>query len=233
MFEVLERVGRYSISRITDPEEAGDRPYLVHTFNRSPWPCASIEEAEARILAMAEEDGEDPAAYRRKMESYRRDRALAVLAMEYLVRQVNDEDVLEPWLMVGVADGDIPDGCTDPTQVDDYYTDPENFADLVACFLRRMVRARASGGLYCGGVCAGERTEEEAQEAGTAKAYRVLNVMHTYLDDLETGVEWRRAEGKARSLEYIKTRETWPQDLKDYTAEALDKIEKLTERKEG
>lgn len=233
MLKVVETVGRYNISRVADLEEGETRAYVVRAYGRSPWPCETLAEGEARILEMAAEDGEDPAAYRRRMEEYRRERALAVLAMEYLVRQVNDEDILEPWLMVGVADGDIPDGCTDPTQVDDYYTDPEDFADLVSCFLRRMVQARASGGLYCGGIVAGERTEEEAQEAGTAKAYRVLNVVHDYLEDLETGDDWRRSHGKDRARKYVEGRDNWPQDLKDYTLEALEKMDHITAGKEG
>lgn len=30
-----------------------------------------------------------------------------VKAMEYIARQINDEEVLMPWLQLGVADGDI------------------------------------------------------------------------------------------------------------------------------
>lgn len=76
-------------------------------------------------------------------------RAKMVLAMEYIARQINDEDVFEGWLMCGVADGDIPYGCMDPDKVDDWYTDDNNFKDLMSCFLRRMVGAYRSGGLYC------------------------------------------------------------------------------------
>ena len=37
-----------------------------------------------------------------------------VLAMEYICRQINDEDVFMPWLMCGVADGDLKYGEWDP-----------------------------------------------------------------------------------------------------------------------
>lgn len=80
------------------------------------------------------------------------ERKMMVLAMEYIVRQVNNEDVLMPWLMGGVADGDIEYGCFDPDAVDEYYTEEETFADLMYCFLRRMAQAKESGGLYCGKV---------------------------------------------------------------------------------
>lgn len=77
------------------------------------------------------------------------ERAKMVLAMEYICRQINDEDVFEGWLIGGVADGDIPYGCTDTDKVDEWYTDNDNFKDLMSCFLRRMVGAYKSGGLYC------------------------------------------------------------------------------------
>ncbi len=72
-----------------------------------------------------------------------------VLAMEYIARQVNDEDVFEPWLVCGVADGDITRGSFDLEEVDDYYIKDDNFRDLMDCFLRTMARAKKSGGLYC------------------------------------------------------------------------------------
>ena len=50
--------------------------------------------------------------------------------------------------MSGVADGDIPLYSTDTNDVDDYYIEDENFAELMGCFLRRMVAASKSGGLY-------------------------------------------------------------------------------------
>ena len=80
------------------------------------------------------------------------ERKKMVLAMEYIARQINDEDVFDGWLMVGVADGDIPYGSFDTNDVNDYYTETENFQPLMDTFLRKMSGARKSGGLYCGQV---------------------------------------------------------------------------------
>jgi hypothetical protein len=54
--------------------------------------------------------------------------------------------------MSGVADGDIEYGNLDATVVDDYYITDKTFKDLMSCFLRRMVGAYNSGGLYCCGI---------------------------------------------------------------------------------
>lgn len=80
------------------------------------------------------------------------ERAKMVLAMEYIVRQINDEFVLEGWLMNGVADGDINYGEWDPETVDEWYIEDKNFKELMSCFLRRMVGAYKSGGLYCDNI---------------------------------------------------------------------------------
>lgn len=71
-----------------------------------------------------------------------------VLAMEMLVRGVNNENFLEPWLMCGVADGDIPMDSTDVNDVDDWYIEDDNFATLMGVFLRVMSYAKQDGGLY-------------------------------------------------------------------------------------
>lgn len=70
-----------------------------------------------------------------------------VRAMELICRCINDEEVFEPWLMDGVADGDVTGKETDEDL--EWYCDDENFADLMALFLRRMERANRSGGLVC------------------------------------------------------------------------------------
>jgi hypothetical protein len=75
-----------------------------------------------------------------------------VLAMEYIARQINDEDVFEGWLMCGVADGDIKYGSLDVDEVDEGYIEDDNFRDLMECFLRKMSAAKKSGGLYCDGI---------------------------------------------------------------------------------
>ena len=70
-----------------------------------------------------------------------------VCAMEYIARQINDENVFEGWLAEGVADGDMTADC------EDYYSDDEHFADLMDAFLWCMHKAYKSGGLYCDVVC--------------------------------------------------------------------------------
>ena len=84
------------------------------------------------------------------------ERRIAVLAMEYMIAQLNDESLMDGWLMAGVADGDIYYGCTDTKEVEDYYIEEGNFRDLLDIFLRAMGRARTDGGLYCGGVVSKE-----------------------------------------------------------------------------
>ena len=83
------------------------------------------------------------------------ERVKMVKAMEFIARQINDEDVFEGWLINGVADGDIEYGDLDDDDeygTLDYYIDDDAFADLMGCFLRRMARAAKSGGLYCDDV---------------------------------------------------------------------------------
>jgi len=86
------------------------------------------------------------------MDKNQIDRAKAILAMEFLARQINNEDVLMSWLIGGVADEDIPYGSLDIDDVDEWYIEPDNFADLVLCFMRQMKQAYEHGGLYCGKV---------------------------------------------------------------------------------
>lgn len=84
------------------------------------------------------------------------ERIQMVKAMEFLARNINDEDVFEKWLICGVADGDIDYGelVTTPDDEDilDYYLGDEAFADLMDTFLNIMAKAAKSGGLYCDGV---------------------------------------------------------------------------------
>lgn len=84
------------------------------------------------------------------------ERIKLVKAMEFIARQVNDEEVFEGWLIYGVADGDIEYGslevAEDDKEILDCYIDDENFAELMALFLRIMNRARNSGGLYCDSI---------------------------------------------------------------------------------
>lgn len=90
-----------------------------------------------------------------------KERIKMVKAMEYIARQVNDEDIFfGSWLMCGVADGDITYGdltVNDSQGIDwdeayQYCEDDDDFADLMGLFLRVMRRAEKSGGLYCDNV---------------------------------------------------------------------------------
>lgn len=94
------------------------------------------------------------------------ERVAMVKAMEFICRQINDEEVFEGWLMNGVADGDIVYGDLGANDENmDYYIEDEDFADLMACFLRRMCAANESGGLYCDGVVGeNEKDEKEMEE---------------------------------------------------------------------
>ena len=89
------------------------------------------------------------------------ERIKMVKAMEFLARQINDEDVFYFWLGDGVADGDIPYGDlsvpADDTPIKEdaaywYCESDRRFAELMGTFVRRMKRACDSGGLYCDGV---------------------------------------------------------------------------------
>ena len=88
--------------------------------------------------------------------SNKSERVKMVKAMEFIARQVNDEEVFEPWLVGGVADGDIEYGDTayqkSDTEELEYYLRDEEFRDLMDTFLRLMRRAYSSGGLYCDGI---------------------------------------------------------------------------------
>lgn len=91
------------------------------------------------------------------------ERKKMVLAMEYIARQINDENVFMPRLMTGIADGDLSYGEWDPEMVDDYYIEDSNFTDLMDCFLRRMSRAGKSGGLYCNGIVTKEGNNDDTK----------------------------------------------------------------------
>ena len=86
------------------------------------------------------------------------ERIKMVKAMEFICRQVNNEEVFEEWLIDGVADGDIEYGnlSVEVGDFDDwsvsYYTEDEHFKDLMKTFLNVMKNARKDGGLYCDNV---------------------------------------------------------------------------------
>ena len=74
----------------------------------------------------------------------RMDRRIKLLeAMKYIASNINDEDVLDRWLMCGIPDGD--------TNLSLYCADDE-LEDIIHEFLIAMSRAKKRGGLYCDGV---------------------------------------------------------------------------------
>ena len=83
------------------------------------------------------------------MNKQEKEKAKMVLAMEFIARHINNEDIFEKWLMCGVADGDIPYG--DLTNIEnpvlECYTD-SYFDEIVDEFLRVMKLAYLDGGLY-------------------------------------------------------------------------------------
>ena len=86
-------------------------------------------------------------------------RKRAILAMEMLARSVNDERAMEGWLMNGIPDGDISYGSQHEEIVDEYFTKEENFKDLIDTFMRTMIRAYNSGGLYIDGIVGGSKDD--------------------------------------------------------------------------
>ena len=84
------------------------------------------------------------------------ERIKMVKAMEFIARNLNDEQIFETWLIAGVADGDIVYGdlCSNTADSDaEFYAEnDERFADLMDTFLFCMKKATKSGGLYCDGV---------------------------------------------------------------------------------
>ena len=82
-------------------------------------------------------------------------------AMELIVRSLNDEEIIEAWLMNGIADGDAEQ---DDKFLFDNYGDDTTFADIMATFCRVMRyanedeeidkedRKRGNGILYCDDV---------------------------------------------------------------------------------
>lgn len=84
------------------------------------------------------------------------ERIKMVKAMEFIARQVNDEDVFQDWLEYGVADGDIEYGDMQVHEYDkedlELYINDVEFADLMQTFVNTIACAKHSGGLYCDGV---------------------------------------------------------------------------------
>ena len=93
-----------------------------------------------------------------KHETNYTERIKMIKAMEFIARQINNEEIFEAWLEEGVADGDIEYGDlsgefdTDELDYLEYYLRDDNFAELMGLFTRMMKHADRSGGLYCDGI---------------------------------------------------------------------------------
>ena len=68
-------------------------------------------------------------------------------AIDLIARSCNNEDHIDYWLTNGIADGDA-----DSDKELDFYTNDDNFAEVMDAFLETMHLARENGGLYCDGV---------------------------------------------------------------------------------
>lgn len=86
-----------------------------------------------------------------------KERAKVVRAMDTMVSCINYEDIIDSWLICGVADGDIDDDTTDEDL--EYYCRDENFKDLMTLFLKLMYRARIDG-IYTDGIVSGTQCIE-------------------------------------------------------------------------
>lgn len=98
------------------------------------------------------------------------ERMKMVKAMEFIARQVNNEEIFNAWLTDGVPDGDIEYGDLDVKDIDGYYYGGDgwsqaeadvNFSELMDAFMWVMKEAWKDGGLYCGEVCGGERPHKD------------------------------------------------------------------------
>lgn len=81
------------------------------------------------------------------------ERIKMVRAMDTIIRNLNDEDYIIPWLICGVADGDITDNTTDEEL--EYYCENDIFSELMELFLKIIKNATKDGvkaTLYCDGI---------------------------------------------------------------------------------
>lgn len=88
-------------------------------------------------------------------------RSKMVKAMEFIMRNLNDESLFDIWLSLGVADGDIEYGDLSDDLVDDSYIESNNFDYLMWVFTAVMNKVSKNGGLYCDGVISKLAPDEE------------------------------------------------------------------------
>ena len=80
-------------------------------------------------------------------------RAEVIKAMDLIVGCINNENLIDSWLMNGVADGDIPNSAVPLSAIVDMgYCEDETFRDLMTLFLKLMRKAGKNGGLYVDGL---------------------------------------------------------------------------------
>lgn len=100
----------------------------------------------------------------------KKERTKMIKAMEFIVRQMNDMDEFMTWLVYGVADGDIEYGDLSDTDNEnsdtEYYTEDNNFSEIMELFLRMMSATKASGGLYCDGILSGQKYYSDFMDDG-------------------------------------------------------------------
>ena len=77
-------------------------------------------------------------------------RTEVVRAMETIIRSLNDEELIMPWLVYGVADGDVTNN-PENDDLDSYIEDDEDFSELMGLFADIMRDAHKDG-LYVDGV---------------------------------------------------------------------------------
>ena len=98
------------------------------------------------------------------------ERMKMIKAMEFIARNVNNEQVFNIWLADGIGDGEIEYGDLNVSETEGYYCGGDgweqdeadkHFADLMDTFMWVMKEAWKDGGLYCGDVCGGEKPHKE------------------------------------------------------------------------
>ena len=80
------------------------------------------------------------------------DRRKMILCMEFIMRNLNDEELFYRWILAGIPDDEFKFGEFNPEVVDDYYIDPENFKDFVRIFLDILKSTEEGNAIYCGAV---------------------------------------------------------------------------------
>ena len=81
------------------------------------------------------------------------ERKKLVVAMEYIARQTNNEQLFyDYWLSLGIPDDEIKYGLFNTDNIDNWYIQDAVFSELMGLFLTLMYKAKKSGGLYCDNI---------------------------------------------------------------------------------